>query len=246
MILLLDLGNTRLKWALADGDRLIERGAFAWETDAVDTALQALLIRAERLAAAWLASVTNAARVDAVAELLRCYGIPLQRLGPPAHLPSLRLAYADPSRLGVDRWLAMRAAQRRWPGTLVVASCGSALTIDALAGHAHLGGVIAPSPARMREALLQRAPHLASASGAITPFAANTADAVESGAVLAAAALVDRLVDATAQRVGDTPRLVLTGGGSDELAHWLQHRPLIEPDLVLLGVLDAALAAPGG
>lgn len=237
MKLLLDLGNTRLKWATADGARLCARGACDWDDHAVGP-LRALLCE-RPFSGAWLASVTSPERVAAVLGVLRKFNLAAQMVGPPVSRPALRLAYADPAMLGVDRWLGMCAARTRWSGPVLVASCGSALTIDAVnADGEHLGGTIAPSPARMREALLQRAPHLKHPPGQITAFANNTADAVHSGAVLAAAALIDRMAEQMAHRLQRPPNLILTGGGAAELQPWLLFPSEREDALVLLGLLD--------
>src|SRR5690606_29009768 len=108
----------------------------------------------------------------------------------------LRLCYADPARFGVDRWLALLGARRACPAApLLLAACGTALTLD-LVDHdgQHRGGMIAPSPALMLEALRRRAPHLPETAPADHGFACDSAPAMASGTLLAAAGLVREAV----------------------------------------------------
>lgn len=229
--LLLDLGNTRLKWALWRGGAL---GAVAATT--LD-ALRALPHADHALIAASNADPAVQARLD---DALAKAGITrIERIGPPHDDALLRLAYAEPATLGVDRWLAMRAARRRVDGAFLLASVGTALTLDAVdAAGRHLGGLIAPSPACMREALLGRAAHLRRPGGRLREFADNTADAVHSGSLLAAAVLVERLHEQLARRLDQSPALILGGGGADELRPALRIESRIQPDLVLQGLAD--------
>jgi len=106
----------------------------------------------------------------------------------------------------------------------------------------HLGGCIAPGPQLMREALLARAPHLDVAGGELHEFPASTPDALRSGPLLAAAALVERLHAGLLASTSSEPRLLLTGGGAPALLPAL--RPTVEwvPDLVLRGMLTLSAA----
>ena len=100
----------------------------------------------------------------------------------------VRIAYAEPSRLGVDRFLALLAAHARGPGPWLLVSAGSALTVDLLdVGGQHIGGVIAPSPEHMRAALAARFPALAYAGGEAHAFGIDARNEAEM------IALVDRI-----------------------------------------------------
>ncbi|HEX5314875.1 MAG TPA: type III pantothenate kinase, partial [Gammaproteobacteria bacterium] len=66
----------------------------------------------------------------------------------------VRNAYAEPARLGIDRWAAMIAAYRAHGGAVLLADCGTAVTVDYVAGEGrHVGGLIAPGIGLMRKAL---------------------------------------------------------------------------------------------
>ena len=141
--------------------------------------------------------------------------------------------------------LGLVAAHAEVPGPVVVAGCGTALTIDALAADGeHIGGLIAPSPALMRSALTAGTARLGDLrEGSVVDFAADTAAAVESGVWLAAVALVERFHARAAARWGSPPALLLTGGGADRLAALIALPHRADRDLVLRGLARYADAA---
>ena len=212
---LLDLGNTRAKWARWDGD------ARADAVKALDIAMPDFI---EQLAAGlgparddarvWIASVTGPALTDAVRARLEREGYRCEHVRTRAEALGLRIAYAEPARLGVDRFLALLAAHARDDGPWLCVSVGSALTVDLLlVDGTHAGGLIAPAPAHMRRALAERFPVLAEDRGAFgIDWASDTADAVASGSVAAAAGLVERAHRLACERAGTAPTVLLSGG----------------------------------
>lgn len=243
MNLLFDLGNTRLKCARADAPGAASALPHA-SADFEPSLADWLDENATPGARAWLATVALDPIVQAVERTLAARGIPVQRVHTQAEALGLRVAYAEPARLGVDRWLAMLGARARGEGAWLVAVVGSALTVDAItADGTHLGGLIAPPPEAMQAALVARAPRLAGMPGEVTRFARSTPDAIASGCVLAAAALIERSFDELSALSPAAPRLLLSGGGAAALRPWLPphwHAPV----LVLEGL--AHWAAHGG
>lgn len=245
--LLLDLGNTRLKLALVDADGRWTLASWPLRPSAPWPALAAWL--AEHAAGvvrrALLSSVTAITRREALCRTLTAAGIAVQRVGPPASDALLQLAYAQPARLGVDRWLAMRALRAELAGAFLLAGCGSAVTVDVVdAGGRHLGGVIAPSPERALEALQRRARHLPTAAGTVTPFADNTGDAVWSGAVLSTVGLIERVHAEAERRLQQALPIVLAGGGAATLAPHLRAPLLHREHAVLAGLAELAALPP--
>ena len=232
---LFDLGNSRLKAAPILGRSHGDVVAIAHGGDA--SAFAQLPFDGD---VAYLASVTTPALTTALLDVLaqRFRRICIARTQ--AVFGGVRIAYAEPARLGVDRFLALLGAHARGGPTLVVA-IGTALTIDLLdADGRHHGGRIAPSPSLMREAMHARVPHLPEAGGAYHEFAGDTPDALASGCEGAALALVERSLDRAAALLGTTPRMLLHGGGAEAL------RDRIDgdwaPALVLEGLLRWAHA----
>lgn len=214
---LFDLGNSRLKCApLHDDGRIGDTVAIDHDTQALpDGWFDAL---PPRIDAAYVASVAPAPlRVRLLDALTRrCPRIMLARTVPA--LAGVRIAYAQPHRLGVDRFLALLAARVRGAGPWLVVGVGTALTIDLLdADGAHRGGRIAPSPALMREALQRRAPQLPELGGDYAEFADDTHAALASGCIGAALGLIERSRIAAEALLAIPPRLLLHGGGAAAL-----------------------------
>ncbi len=239
---LFDLGNTRLKCAPLDDDgRLGQVHAIAHDGTRFEDDLAAVL--PSRFADACVASVAptglRVALFDALVQ--RCGRISLactqRRFG------DVSIAYAQPARLGVDRFLALLGARAQGAGAALVVGVGTALTVDWLdADGRHRGGRIAPSPRLMREALHARAAHLPVAGGRYAEFADDTDDALESGCTGAALALVERSLQMAQAQAGATPRLLLHGGGSQALHARLPHA-IDASALVLEGLARWARAA---
>ena len=110
MKLLLDLGNTRLKWAIAAAGGWSARGAVAWEEDVPAMLVQAWqgLVRPHRVLGA---SVVDASREAQIEKLIAdVFARDTAWVRTPAEACGVRVVYAEPQRLGVDRFLAMVAA----------------------------------------------------------------------------------------------------------------------------------------
>ncbi|MFP7722409.1 type III pantothenate kinase [Lysobacter sp. A3-1-A15] len=235
-----DLGNSRLKCAPLGADgRSGEVHALAHDGGTWREALDALL--PAHIEGAWVASVaapgltrtladalaSRAGRVDFVSTQPACCGV--------------RIAYAQPQRLGVDRFLAMIGARAASGGPALLCGVGTALTIDLMdADGLHLGGRIAPSPTLMREALTARVAHLPAIGGTYRDFADDTPDALASGCEGAASALVRDSLALAQEQLGEVPTLYLHGGGAPALLPRLP-QARHAPDLVLAGL--AAWAA---
>lgn len=232
---LFDLGNSRLKCApLRDDGAPGEAQALGHDEGRFAAALDAVLPAHGNCA--HVASVASPGLTVAVLEALtaRFDRISLARTQP--RLAGVRIAYAQPAKLGVDRFLAMLAAHAQGPSPWLIAGVGTALTIDLLDGDGrHAGGRIAPSPALMRRALRDAAAQLPETGGAFGEFAADTEDALASGCEGAALGLTERSLREGERLLGAPPRLLLHGGGAEALrAHFPQ--AAWEPSLVLHGL----------
>lgn len=235
---LIDLGNSRLKCASLDAQG--RRGEVIAISHAQPHPMIALL---EHLGEdsiggeAWLASVASVERTMAIADALQQVGLAVFRVHAQARCGRLRIAYPEPSRLGVDRFLAMLAACERNDGPWLIVSAGSALTVDLLgADGVHVGGLISPMPSDMRAALAQRVAQLDLPEGHARDFANDSADAIASGAQAAALGLVERCLRKAQERLGSMPTLLVTGGGAEFLAA-LDHPGTVSlPSLVLDGL----------
>ncbi|OOG55494.1 type III pantothenate kinase [Rhodanobacter sp. C03] len=239
MKLLLDLGNTRLKWALqAQPGAWLAQAAVDWQTD-VAAALDVAWAGLPRPVMVVAASVVDSEREAQVsASVSRLFDRLPHWLHTPASACGVRNAYAEPQRLGVDRFLAMLAAHANGAAPCVLAGVGTALTLDALtADGQHLGGLIAPGPQLMQQSLLGATVRVRpQRPGEILELADNTADAVTSGCWQAAAALIERFATRMAPRMGGSPMLLLDGGDAATLLPLLSLPAQLSRDGVLRGL----------
>lgn len=239
MRLLLDLGNTRLKWALMlQPEGWLAHGAMEWTGDFGNTLTTALAgwPKPDMIVAASVVDAACEARVGEV--ITRLFGNEPTWLRTPASACGVRNAYAEPQRLGVDRFVSMVAAYTDGYAPCIVAGAGTALTLDALAADGrHLGGLIAPGPQLMQRSLLEATARVRpERPGDILDVADNTADAVVSGCWHAAAALVERFATRMAPALGGSPTLVLGGGDAHELQRLISLPAHVTRDGVLRGL----------
>ncbi len=248
MKLLVDIGNSRVKWALQDGDRMGEQQAASyagWTQEDWRRELFAAPGIDEVLAAS--VSAAPSAVLDAAACLAT--GRPVAFVSTSREAGGVRNAYREPQLLGVDRWLAVIAGHAAARGACCVADVGTAATFDAVDGRGeHLGGFIIPGPDLMVRSLHGGTAELAgrtAASGASggAPLADNTRDAIEFGCRLAVAAMIDRGVADVESRLGAPAVLLLTGGASSAVAPLLRSPATLVPDLVLRGLAVLAGSA---
>lgn len=240
MRLLLDLGNTRVKWALQSNpdQAWFAHGAVNWQEDVARQleADWASLPAVDMVAAASVVDIVREAQLTA--SVARVFGRMPLWLRTPAQACGVRNAYAEPQRLGVDRFLAMVAAHAEGCAPCVLAGLGTALTLDALAADGrHLGGVIAPGPQLMQQALLGATAQIRlDRAGAILDLADNTTDAVMSGCWQAAAALIERFAARVTPQLGGAPKLILGGGDADLIQPLLGQPARLSQDGVLRGL----------
>ncbi len=240
MNLLLDLGNTRLKWAFGKDPAALRSRAVAWDSGnlhaVVDALWSTLPSSPGRIC---VASVATADKQDVVLDHLRAHAsVPVEILDTPARACGVINAYSAPQRLGVDRFLAMVAARDAGLSPCIVAGCGTALTLDALrADGRHLGGLIAPGPRLMRQSVLGATARVLPAhEGECVDAADNTEDALNSGCWHGAAALVERFATRMSGRLGGAPQWVLGGGDAERLSRLLSQPVQVLPDAVLRGL----------
>lgn len=250
-MLLVDIGNSRVKWARWERGVMGAQSAVAHDGWSPDDWRRTLFAGGpvERVVVASVAGPACRAALAAATE--RAVGRTAEFVSSSRAAVGVRNGYADPSQLGVDRWLAIIGAWHRVRGHCVVADVGTALTVDVVgADGRHHGGYIVPGPRLMVSSLHRGTSDLealsaASPATAGTAFADNTRAAIERGCRVAGAALVDRSVADAAAALGGPPVLLVTGGAAAELRPCLRNPSEEVPDLVLRGLAAWAEAAAG-
>lgn len=223
----LDIGNSAAKWRMLVGDEIRARGRYLPQDESSIAALLDCDPAPEQI---WVASVAAPAAEAALSERLRqrwqvspWFARSMTLAG------GLRNSYANPSRLGVDRWLAMLAGWERAQGAVCVVDAGSALTIDLVAADGeHEGGYIIPGMALMERALLLDTDRVRFAEDAdyrLTP-GRSTAEAVRHGIALAQAGALARVLDGFAP---DARQAVDASAGADVSAAPARQQAVDEP-----------------
>ena len=233
--LLLDLGNTRLKWAWrvpAPDAKLMS--ALTHAGSSKTSGVWDALFLAARPQKVWLASVAGTHADDLIAEIKQRWSCTVIRVRTPAQFARWTNSYEAPERLGVDRFLAMLGAlELATNREVIVAMAGTALTIDVLdASGAHQGGLIVPGPSLMRASLHRGTAELPFVSASNAALGRSTSNAIGAGSVRACVALIAAIAQ-------DFPaaKLVISGGAAAELQPGLATlAPIYIEDLVLCGL----------
>jgi type III pantothenate kinase len=249
MRLLLDIGNTRIKWAVHTDQGLDEQQAIAHAGLSVAQLGTQVFAPCGQVTQLLVSNVAGPAMAEQVRQAARdCWQIEPQFMVSPASAMvvgrTLRNAYAEPAKLGVDRWLAMMAAHTQQGvaknEAALVVSVGTAMTIDAItADGQHLGGLIVPGPDLMMHSLMHSTSDIAvraqQGRQGDAFFADNTLGCVYQGAMQATVALIEAAHARLLSHTGSA-RLLLTGGAAPALQGELKTPHQLIPDLVLRGL----------
>lgn len=243
MIVLADLGNSRLKWAV-----LQRNGELSAMRAATHDRVRIPALRAGvPVLAVSVAKESIRSRFESMVR--QATGFAPHFVQSEAQHGALINGYRDAWRLGADRWVAMIGARALFPraSALLIVDVGTAATIDLVTRDGrHHGGLILPGPSMMVDSLLgktggiaQRAKGSRSTAGADF-FARDTRAAVQQGATQSVIAMIERARREARATIGSNPQVILTGGGAGEVAAHLKNAHRRVDDLVLRGLAQYA------
>jgi type III pantothenate kinase len=242
-ILLIDIGNTRVKWSRLVNGKLRPQRAVAhagWQAADFASHLFGGAQSIERIVVASVAG-TRMNRMLAAAARRRC-GLAPQFIKTQRSAAGVTTRYQEPWRLGVDRFAAAIGAHNLLPDrALCVVGVGTAMTIDLVDAHGvHRGGAIVPGPDLMIASLLKSTSGIQrrarGAPAGRTLFARTTRAAIEQGTLHAAASVVDRAFEEARLSLKVQPILILTGGAAPSVRGLVRTPSRIVGDLVLRGL----------
>jgi len=247
--LAVDVGNTRLKWAVYDAPRpgatLHAQGAeFLENIDKLAEGPWSALARPQRMLGCAVAADAVKRRVEEQMEEL--WDVPAQWVFSSAAEAGLTNGYDHPTRLGADRWVAMIGAWHRMlgrgsPRPLVVVMVGTAVTVEAVdATGRFLGGFILPGHGIMLRALESGTAGLHVPTGEVREFPTNTSDALTSGGTYAIAGAVERMVQHVRRHCGAEPACFMTGGAGWKMAPSMSVEFELVESLIFDGLLEIA------
>lgn len=247
--LVLDIGNTRLKWAQyaapMPGAALLAQGAeFLENIDKLADGVWGELSAPERILGCAVAGDAIKRRVHE--QLMDLWGVSPQWVVASEAEAGLRNGYDHPTRLGADRWVAMIGAYHRMrsdgaPRPMVVVMVGTAVTVEAVdADGKFLGGIILPGHGIMLRALESGTAGLHVPTGEVRKFPTNTSDALTSGGTFAIAGAVERMAQHVRTLCGAEPRCFMTGGAGWKMAPSMSVPFELVDNLIFDGLLAIA------
>lgn len=233
-MLLLDVGNSRCKWALVHGGAWVHQGVVnnnEW------VSLQQTFSALPSPSRILVSNVAGEAMEQCLRTVCDIWKRPLEFLKARAEQCGVRNGYEQPERLGSDRWSALIAAWSQIRGACLVVNCGTATTIDALSAQGQfLGGLILPGVSLMQDSLMSNTAQLAAEQGTLQDFPRNTADAIHSGKLRATLGAIRHQFGLLEARDG-TVHCLVSGGAAGVVQPLLDLPSEIVDNLVLQGLL---------
>jgi len=254
--LALDVGNTRLKWAVYEapepGVRLLAQGAVFLENieKLAEEEWQGLSQPMHILGCIVAGDPVKRRVMDQMEQ----WDTPVSWVVPSAQEAGLSNGYDHPARLGADRWVAMigayhRLAARGLRQPCVLAMVGTAVTVEAIDAQGRfLGGLILPGHGIMLRALESGTAGLHVPTGEVRNFPTNTSDALTSGGTFAIAGAIERMVQNVREHCGQAPACIMTGGAGWKMVPSMQRPFELVDNLIFDGLLEIARRRlrPGG
>lgn len=236
MNLLVDIGNTRIKWCIDEQGVMSVGQAVEHHSTAFPFYIRQqwlLLKQPKTLAISTVSAKQIEQQLVAMAyhlwpEITVIFAQSLEQGF------SVRNAYQHTEKLGVDRWLNLIALHSFYPGNNAIIDCGTAITIDCIDNKAmHLGGVIGPGIQLMKQALSQGTDGLQLSDKTFSvALSGSTESAIYSGTLLAATGLIEKTVN----DLCEVEKIILTGGDAELLAPLLNVECIVDVDFVLKGL----------
>jgi len=249
-MLLIDAGNSRVKWATVESDAAVKLGAWV-QYGALDNAHITPQMFAE-IAAPNRVLLSNVAGEKVAQGLLAaCAKWPckVELIAAQRQQCGVHNVYQEPAQLGSDRWVALIAAWQQEGRACLVVNCGTATTVDALSMEGNfMGGLILPGIEIMQRSLAHSTAQLMESAGSLHAFPRNTADAIYSGAMRATLGAIQQQFAVLVQHVAlkkqvndeakksDSPTCLLSGGAAHHLQPHLTLPTVFVADLVLRGL----------
>ncbi len=238
MKLLIDIGNTRLKWVCYQAQRRYQTEAMMHAQEEtiyplLMAAWQGMHTPSKIYLAAVGAKVVKLAVIAVATQLWP--DVPLKEVLTQGYAKGVTNAYAKPEKLGIDRWLALLAAYHYYTGPLCVVDCGTAITLDVLdqQGH-HLGGMIMPGLTMLQNSLQQgtAATLNVGTQKYKLGLANNTEAAIFSGNLYA----IKGFVEFGLAQIKQPLCLLMTGGDAEFIVDTLELGAIVDTQLVFKGL----------
>ena len=258
MILLVDAGNSRLKWACLQRGKRSKQFAEDYTQNTADTFVGQLLKHYNaqkspntRIRKIILVSVLGDTFTAKIQQTCQQFNIQLHIVRSQASAYGVTNAYEEPQRLGADRFVGLIAAHNLLKKQhRIIVSCGTAVTIDAMTVDGqHLGGLILPGLQSFSDNLIRKAALLTAPTASQTRlFAKNTADAIASGSVYGLVEAINGIcsrMEGELRKMNDlggsensmySVKKILCGGDAKTIHHYLSATTQREDDWLMQGL----------
>jgi type III pantothenate kinase len=238
MVLTIDAGNTKTKWALFDDDGKISHQGSCLNAHISTANVLPNSLTCDQIV---ISNVAGEAHAKQLQHLTSIYEATTHWLTASKQLGYVINNYTIPKSLGSDRWAALIATWYMQHKTCVVVNAGTATTIDAIVSTqidgetfgVFIGGMILPGIDLMQQSLgvataqLPKIPTETPSypqttdSSQSNSFATDTTNAIYSGAVHATLGAIQQMSLAVEQQYRQTPELIISGGNAMVIAQYL-------------------------
>ena len=240
MKLLVDIGNTRIKWTCIESGGLTESQSFNRSKTGIKASLNNQWKTLKDISSIYVSNVSG----DKIAQQLTEWTEKQWQLSPVfIHSEQKKFgvtnSYSQPELLGVDRWLALIAARQHARQATCVIDCGTAITVDVITKYGvHQGGMILPGLSLMRQALTDNTSDINDTTEAsdFRTLAVNTQSAIHSGCLYTITASLESLINDLQEQFENRIRFIITGGDAETLQPLLPSFVAHYPDIVLKGL----------
>ena len=242
MKLLIDIGNSKIKWATVKENQFKFGNAEVYDVQSLGELLCTLWKDLETPELIIIANVGGQTVRDKITAWIKDHwSTQAEFVVPAVNAMGVTNAYSDPQKLGVDRWVNLIAAKKSYHSPVAIISCGTGITVDAMtADGQHQGGVIAPGINLMRLSLLGHT------AGCFLPkgyerkqsswLGKRTEDGIISGSLIMAGAFINQCTERLFWEFGKKLHCVITGGDAEVLLPMLKAQYDYRPYLVLEGL----------
>ncbi len=240
MKLLLDIGNTRIKYALLDSGRLTDSTSFARSKTGIKAALNSQFKTTKDITAVFVSNVAGEKIVQQLTEWTeKKWGVTPKFIQSERRRFGVTNSYSQAELLGIDRWLALIAARQHARMATCIIDCGTAITVDIVTKNgSHQGGMILPGLTLMRESLTSNTSDLNDTveESSFKALAVNTQTAIQTGTLYTVTASLERLIDDLKAQFNNRIRFIITGGDAEIIMPLIAANIAHYPDIVLKGL----------
>ena len=247
MILAVDIGNSNIVLGCFDENEILFEDRLSTDRDStvleyaviIKTSLEMHHLEYEQITGAIISSVVPSVTENVQQAIFRLIGQQAMVVSP-GMKTGLNILLDDPKQLGSDRVADAVGAIGEYPCPLIIVDMGTATTISVIDGQKNfMGGMIIPGLQVSLDSLANRTSQLPpiSLEAPKKVIGTNTVDCMKSGIIYSTAGSIDGAIERIEEELGETCTVVSTGGHARKIIPYCHHEILIDPHLLLKGLM---------